>query len=646
MSKQVTHLPLSDMLYSYCFDEAMAAIDEKDFNNLSLADIFELYPIVNYENDLSSLNEEAKEMFLSKKPKTDILSKKLSKYFRSLNDKSFVEDIKSLFDIDSLLVHNYFDAFEKYFKKPTISDESFLLVLENDYIPLYFVLEKQKISKAFEKPIKEFMVTSPSTITLFVSEYDEEHRLGHKQYHIPIKLFSDKEVEKMIDAYINNDYANLNIVNCLMHHKNGEGNYNISPSMKIKIKQAHKRLQDKLYNNGTTFSEDYEIRIDPNQEEPGTFRQEGKVKVLTYGGKWISDNIDSKPTLLNNLIYIFGFVDGNFRFSFLPASNSGNGLLDAFDNRHKYEYGDFTFHSIDSLSNTIFYAYYNYLWHKEIKLEEIYEWFVNKYIKTEFNIDGFETFLVIEGDNFNFKCKNIFSEIDKLLKSYMLLQKYGTIESEMFLAESLCKYHDLKSLNGRKYLYLSNNKIVNKICFLLFSDQSMINYVEKGKSDTNFSKLIKHSELNINEYREYSQKDLFFLKDNGIINISNSGDITIKDYSVAKTLEELYFRGFLDINHLGSLYDGALKVLENKGWVEFGDSLFSKQEADYLSYYLNNKTFTNSLGLRNLYEHTGRLNAKDNELFSDYLKGLKILGMIIIKINDELCLRYPENNNH
>lgn len=59
MSRQITHLPLSDMLYPYCFDEAMAAIDEKDFNNLSLADIFELYPIVNYENDLSSLNLES-----------------------------------------------------------------------------------------------------------------------------------------------------------------------------------------------------------------------------------------------------------------------------------------------------------------------------------------------------------------------------------------------------------------------------------------------------------------------------------------------------------------------------------------------------------------------------------------------------------
>ena len=636
MDKHISHLPITDLAYPYFFDEAMKAIDEKDFANLSLVDTFELYPIVNYKNDFEHLNEEGKTEYLKRKDKIDILHKALSKYFISLNDSVFIKDVEGLYAIDSLLVWNYFDAFNKHTKKTAVTSEAFLTVLRKGYIPLYSVLEKENLCKVFKQPIKDYMVESPSSIMCFVTEYDEKHKHGHKHYYIPIKLFSDEEIEAMINKYINDEFANLNAVNCLLNHKNGEGNYNISPAMRLKIQKIYKALQEKLFDSGNIMSEDYEIRIDPSQGEPSIYKQEKSIKIISYGGKWINDNLDSKPTILNNFIYVFELVDPNFRFSYLPASNSGCGLTDAFDNRQKDEYGDFTFSSLDGLGNTTFHAYYQYLLHKDVHLESLFEWFANEYIKEEFGIDGFEITMPI-GDNLILNCKNIFSEIDKLLKSYMILQKYGSIEPAMFSMETLCKYNDLKSLTGQKYIYLSENRIASRVCHLLFSDQSMLNYVSRDKEEKNFVKLIKVHNLNINEYHDCSKKDLNFLKDNGIIDISDDGAITIKDYALTKTLEELYFRGFLDINHLVPFYEKTLETLKNKDWIVFDDSLFSKQEADYLSYYLNNSTFTNALALRNTYEHAGKLAADEKELYSDYLKGLKIFALVAIKINDELC---------
>lgn len=61
-------------------------------------------------------------------------------------------------------------------------------------------------------------------------------------------------------------------------------------------------------------------------------------------------------------------------------------------------------------------------------------------------------------------------------------------------------------------------------------------------------------------------------------------------------------------------------------------------ESDYLNYILNNK-YSNSLFLRNMYLHGTQL--VDNEVLhkSNYMIILRLFILVIIKINDELCLK-------
>lgn len=66
-------------------------------------------------------------------------------------------------------------------------------------------------------------------------------------------------------------------------------------------------------------------------------------------------------------------------------------------------------------------------------------------------------------------------------------------------------------------------------------------------------------------------------------------------------------------------------------------------ESDYLNYILNNK-YSNSLFLRNMYLHGTQL--VDNEVLhkSNYMIILRLFILVIIKINDELCLKeYIDN---
>ena len=56
---------------------------------------------------------------------------------------------------------------------------------------------------------------------------------------------------------------------------------------------------------------------------------------------------------------------------------------------------------------------------------------------------------------------------------------------------------------------------------------------------------------------------------------------------------------------------------------------------------LNVQQFTNGPELRNKYAH-GVFSLNDNQHYNDYIELLKIMVLIIIKINEEFCLKYPE----
>lgn len=69
-------------------------------------------------------------------------------------------------------------------------------------------------------------------------------------------------------------------------------------------------------------------------------------------------------------------------------------------------------------------------------------------------------------------------------------------------------------------------------------------------------------------------------------------------------------------------------------------SLFTRDEQAYLDYILNVQRFTNGPELRNKYVHgTFSLDPKVHE--RDYLELLKIMVLIVIKINEEFCLLHP-----
>lgn len=66
--------------------------------------------------------------------------------------------------------------------------------------------------------------------------------------------------------------------------------------------------------------------------------------------------------------------------------------------------------------------------------------------------------------------------------------------------------------------------------------------------------------------------------------------------------------------------------------------LLSEPEYRYIDYVLNKREYSNGLDLRNKYIHDS-ISVDENRQSQDYAILMKIMIILIIKINEEFCLR-------
>lgn len=79
-------------------------------------------------------------------------------------------------------------------------------------------------------------------------------------------------------------------------------------------------------------------------------------------------------------------------------------------------------------------------------------------------------------------------------------------------------------------------------------------------------------------------------------------------------------------------------ILDEVAVIKSDKKLFTDDEADLVSWYFNNDGFENALGLRNAYLHGSMNQFSDEDTHTyNYMRLLRVILLLIIKINDELC---------
>lgn len=564
-------------------------------------------------------------------------SKVIGEFFSRIN----TDTIESLFDTIYYDYRNdFWKLIEKYKVYDKISVEQFRKIILNKHFILNYVLKCKNIVKKFSDEIITYMEKNPFCAEIILSYYLEKHDRNIESLYFPVELSNEKKT-LILDKYIASNSSNINYLK-LIFESNSTNNLRLPDRLKLKAKRKYDEEIETLFKEGTGFEYGAKVSFSNKIDEEFKFEtDDNRILSVLYSAKWIKENLDY-PTLLNNFIYLFGYTDLQFR-SLHVSRESQMSIIEKYlgiKGRKEYSTG-IAFQQIQMLAQLQMIRYCNELEKYNIFLEDIIEWFFCNYLEEEFNVKGFCFNKSSHTVSYLEKCRNIAAEFDNILKRFKIYCEDGEIDDELLhISTEHIFIKDIPSMLSNKYIYPCGNDY-QTISNLLFSDQSIIHYLPKLSNNYNsFYCLLEKENVYYDMFEDYQIPSIDWLIDHNIIKIDNKKRI-MPYWEKIKILNELYQHDVVCFSYMKK-YQSIIMELNKMGLVQFSSSLFSRPEQDYYNYLFNKSEFDNGLDIRNSYTH-GTQRVDENQNKQDYFIFLRIMILIVIKINEEFCLKYPKN---
>ena len=557
-----------------------------------------------------------------------------ARYFTNINDETLQENYNS---VCISYVDDFWSLFDKFKVYERISDSVFKRVLNESEIKLYQILKHKNVVKHYDEIIAEFMRQSNQTARIIISKFLEKKTNQTKtEYYLPMSL-KQSEFEAIIEKYINSEFSNVGVIQ-LVANSQSSAECPISDALRLKARRKAKEIFAVHGNEGIGLNLAMSVCFKNNPETISYKEIKPQEYQITYDLNWIQENLDY-PTLLNNFIFLFNYVDLCSRCSFVSIQ-SKMGVIEkhlGLKGIKEYEIGT-AFMVADLKSLAELKAYSSVLSQFNIRIEDLVQWFFTEYLKTEYNVNGFTINMPSKESTVLEKCRTVLSEMDGILKQYRMFVSNHSMDRELLeISSNPVRFEELPSLIARKYAYANSNDIIREQ-FLLFSDQCMLNYLPQYEEEESFCDLVKKHSAKLLDYSEWETADLKWLESRNDIIIDEAGIIHLNMPRV-HLLRDLYDHDVVCVSYYKDT--NLIEQLVISGDLRCERSLFSIPEQKYLNYMLNKSEFSNGLDLRNKYIHsTYPLNITQQE--KDYLQVLKILIIIVIKINEEFCLSNPE----
>lgn len=540
--------------------------------------------------------------------------------------------------IDFIDTEDFLEIVENYSIYEEVSEDAFKDLLNKEYIQVYIVLKFKKLTEYFDIVVKESILSDSRNAETIISKHLKESIL-----YLPPSL-TENEALNLIDEYIDSPHVNINVLREIVNFPSIKG-INIPDKIKLHAKRKAKEEEEKIFSVGTGIETSVSISYPIDQDEVISLNMDGRIVDIKISRKWLEENRDYS-TLWNNFIYVLDFVDDKFRLVFPSKTNDMSAFESTIRPTGEHIYNtSFAFELREMIGNAEVYSYTKVLSVLGVRLEVMIEWFFHEYLKEEFKINHFIVKMPSEDASYFEKCRTILPEIDRIFKQFNVLIDDGEIDQELIQISSYSvKNKDIKSLNKKKYVYPSS-EWYHIASFLLFSDQSSIFYMPgKGEKHKNFLDLIIKEKVSRSDFKEYQMQRMKWLFDNDLIREGEDGYIIFTDNKLIYVLKELYYGDVLSYWHYPDEIKKVIDDLANQNYVSFECTLLSRNEQDYLDFYLNKAKFTNGHDIRNRYLHgTNSIDEKQYE--ADYYSILKLIVIIIIKINDDLCIKEDYMSN-
>ena len=623
-----------DLSVGFYLKKAELVLNTIDCNNEynDINQVIELYNIKQYldhELRLTTWNDSS---FAKYQEKSKTFPKIISKFFATIDGRNMAEHY-------SQLCITYYEDFWQlvcdYKAYEHIERDNFpKLLLQND-VALWHILQHRELVKYFGQEIARYMKTADESAELLMDQFLSVRKDNSTKYLFPDEL-TQQDRNEILQKYVESESANPNYLKLLENAQNTK-----EFPVGDRLRRDAKNKYEEYWNKNTNLSTGIEFGVEisfaslPGQDKKESF--ENNTFHAIYSKEWVEENLDY-PTLLNNFLYLFEYIDKWFRCSFVSTQSRMSALEKVLGVKGKRDYITGSHFTLQRMKTYVqMEAYRRELEINGVQLEVIFQWFFEAYLLDEFQAKGFVYIAPSENTARFEKCKLLASAIDGVLKQYQLFCEDGYVDRELLeMSSSHIIFGNLRSMKNKKYAY-SNSEALRREQFFLYSDQSPLHFTEKTQSRYHsFAQLILNESIVLDDFAAFQKPDVEWLISRGILTQNENGSLSL-NISRAFILKELY-----ENEVICSLYCEKLKTLLDElqivGDIKYKNTLFSKPEQDYLNYMLNKSEFSNGHDLRNRYLHDTYSLDIDKQN-TDYLELLKIMVLIVIKINEEFCLR-------
>ncbi len=594
--------------------------------------VIELYNIQELINSGVALNDWDEGKISRYKKICSSFMKVFGKFFGQINDGNFEHICQS---VCIGYVEDYWKLFVQFESFKNVSGQVFAAYLNEPGTTLYKLLQQKELVKAYGKELADKLRISKQTPRLIIGKFLQKHD-QECSYSFPKEL-SPAEFEGILQKYVKLDSANLNDLRLLVHSQNSK-ECPISDKLRLSAKRACDNYWENHSFTGMEIGCGMRVEFADVPEIKSVKRLENNIYQLTYDIKWLLDNLDY-PTILNNFRYIFEQFDNCWRSTLVSVESkleiferklSTRGIKEFIKGNH--------FNIGENLSTMQVKGCYDILKQNGVRLEDVLKWFFEEYLPQEFNAYGFRFNPPSEDTTMVEKCRTIASEMDGVLKQFRMYVQDGEIDRELFeMSSEHIRFSNLSGFVKEKYAY-GNNDDIKAEQFLLFSDQSLLGYIEKTQNRYNrFVELIIHEDVRFSDFWEHQQINIRWLIERDIVKENADGYLKL---NIAKVfiLKDLYEHDVICPQYYGSELKNIIDEWCKNGNLRLSDSLFTEPEQNYLNYELNKAAYSNGLDLRNKYAHS-TYPADEKIQVKDYMVLLKIMILVVTKINEEFCLK-------
>lgn len=625
-----------DMSAGWHLKRAGSVLDNwNGFTNVAeINQVIEFYNIKKYFDCSIRLERWDENIYASYKAKCQNIPGLLGRFCSTISNSN-LEILYTSIDYD------YIDDFWKlvcdYKVYLRISPEVFETVLTDHQSALWYVLQQKPLVEKFGQSISGHLVCNSHAAEWLVSYFLEEHKRAPTAFHFPVE-FTQEMRDQVLADYVDSNDPNPNYIH-LIEQAQSTKEFPVSDKLRLRARKKGELLQNKLFSNSTGFSYGVEVSFKSIPDGSVEYSEKEHIYCSAYSREWIQDNQDY-PTLLNNFIYLFDYVDRFFRSTF-PAQKAEMGVFEqhlVITGKKDYVTG-IAFNLRAMQSALQMQAYQQELKRIGIQIEELFKWFFEVYLKEEFNAQGFSYSPPSMGTTCAEKCKLLASSIDGVLKQYRLFCEDGYVDRELLeMSSEHVIFSQLPSLRSKKYAY-SNSMEFQSEQNLLFSNQSMMTYTQKTRTKyKTLPQLLLNEYMTIGDFAHFQKDNIQWLINRGIVICCSDGRLVV-DMPRTFILNDLFKHEVVCTSYFDEELQTLVDKLVTSGDMKYGETLFSKPEQNYLNYILNKSEFSNGLDLRNKYIHDTYPLDEDTQS-KDYLELLKIMVLIIIKINEEFCMKY------